>query len=170
MSEQEASFDDSRTVCHRIEVLNRIEAEEYDCPYAWGCISITTTEEDLADIPKENRVAILRLVFADLTHPWGNYILFDDEHAFDILDFVTMHWNRMGTLMVHCDAGISRSSAVAAAISRLKFGEEGEFVDPPFDPNPRVYRILREVATGRADYQDVPDYDDDRDFTDEEDD
>lgn len=71
-----------------------------------------------------------------------------------VLDFVTHYWDRIDTLLVHCDAGISRSSAVAAAISRLKFRDEGEFLDEPFDPNPLVYRILREVATGRADYED----------------
>lgn len=61
------------------------------------------------------------------------------------------------TLMVHCDAGISRSSAVAAAIARLKWNDEGEFLESPFAPNPRVYRTIREVATGRGDYQDDDD-------------
>lgn len=155
-------------MCNEIVVLNRIEAEGFDCPYPWGCISITTTANDVAEIPEENRVALLRLVFADVTVPWKGYDMFTDHHAFDILDFVTHNWEKMNTLLVHCDMGISRSSAVAAAISRLKFGNEGEFVEDPYDPNPVVYRTLREVATGRGDYEET--YDDEEPESDDYDD
>ncbi len=141
-------------MCNEIVVLNRVDAEEFDYSYTWACISIANTEEDFAYIPEENCVALLQLAFVDITQPMPGYILFHDDHAHDIFDFVTQYWDWIDTLLVHCDAGISRSSAVAAAISRLKFGAEGEFLDEPFDPNPLVYRILREVATGRADYQD----------------
>lgn len=138
----------------QIVVLNRIDAEEFDCPYPWGCISIATTEEDFPDIPEDNRVALLQLAFADLTHPYPGYTLFHEDQAYDILDFVNQYWESIHTLLVHCDMGISRSSAVAAVISRLKFGEEEEFFEEPFDPNPRVYGMLREVASGREDCQD----------------
>ncbi len=139
---------------NQILVLNRFDAEEFDCPYDWACISIANTESDFAEIPTENRRGLLQLAFIDAIHPIRGFHLFDDEDAYEILDFITHCWEKVGTLMVHCDAGISRSSAVAAAIARLKFEEESEFWEPPFDPNPRVYRILREVATGRGDYQD----------------
>lgn len=138
----------------QIVVLNRIEAEEFECERPWACISITTTESDAADIPDENRVALLRMVFADITTPLRDFILFHDSQAHDILDFVTQQWGRIETLLVHCDAGISRSSAVAAAIARLKGEDEAEFFDEPYDPNPRVYQTIREVATGRGDYND----------------
>ena len=144
-------------MANQIVVLNRVEAEEFDCPYAWGCISIANTEQDFAEIPDENRVALLQLAFADITTPLAGYQLFHDDQAHDILDFITNYWNEIETLLVHCDAGISRSSAVAAAIARLKFNDESEFLESPFEPNPRVYRILREVASGRGDYQEGED-------------
>lgn len=137
-----------------IVVLNRFDAEQFDCPAPWACISIATTEDDFAEIPDENRIALLQLAFADITHPLGGYAVFSVDQAYDILDFITQHWDSIRTLMVHCDMGISRSSAVAAVISRLKLGEEAEFFEEPFDPNPRVYAILREIASGRADYAD----------------
>lgn len=153
--------------CTRIEVLNRDDAEAFACSWPWGCISITTPEDDAADISEQHRVDLLRLSFANLILPEEGQILFDDEHAWDILDFVTLNWNRMGLLVIHCNDGVHCSSAVAAAISRLKFGHDGDFVEAPFEPNPRIYRILREVATGRGDYQDdldrelePPDYED----------
>lgn len=141
-------------MCNQIVVLNRFEAEEFDCPYTWACISIANTKRDFAEIPDENRLALLQLNFADITFPHPGFNLFNDSFAYDILDFVTLYWDEIETLLVHCDAGISRSSAVAAVISRLKFGDEGEFLESPYEPNPLVYRTLREVATGRDDYQD----------------
>ena len=141
-------------MANQIVVLNRIEAEEFDCPNAWGCISIANTEQDFAEIPDENREALLQLAFADITTPQEGYNLFHDDQAHDILDFITTYWDEIETLLVHCDAGISRSSAVAAAIARLKLNDESEFLESPFEPNPKVYRILREVASGGGDYQD----------------
>lgn len=138
---------------NQILVCNRFEAEEFEHPYSWACISIANSVDELPEIHTDHRVALLQLTFADITQPVSGFPLFCDDHAHDILDFVTQNWHAIDTLLVHCYAGISRSSAVAAAISRLKFGDEGEFLDSPYDPNPRVYRILREVATGRADYE-----------------
>lgn len=139
---------------NQIVVLGRIDAEEFRCDHPWGCISIATVPGDHPPLRRRNRVALLQLVFADITTSDARFAHFEDEHAHDILDFVTHHWDEMETLLIHCDAGISRSSAVAAVISRLKFGEESEFFEEPFEPNPLVYRTLREVASGRADYQD----------------
>ena len=145
-------------MAREIVVMNRINAEEFDCPYDWACISIANTEQEFAIIPTANRCALLQLAFADVTFPVDGYRTFHDDHAHDILDFVTRYWSHVDTLLIHCDAGISRSSAVAAAIARLKFRDESEFLDEPFEPNPLVYRTIREVATGRGDYQfDIPD-------------
>ena len=139
--------------CQEIVVLNRVEAEDFDCERRWGCISIADTQEDFIRIRKRRRVALLQLAFADIEYPMPDYIIFSDSHAHDILDFVTHHWRRMNTLLVHCNAGISRSPAVAAAIARLKFGDDSEFFEAPYYPNPRVYSTLLEVAAGRGDYQ-----------------
>lgn len=135
-----------------LTVRNRVEAEQFVWEAPWACISIANTEGVFADIQRENRIGLLQLAFADITVPTPGYILFHDSHAHDILDFAGEVWGRASVLIVHCDAGISRSSAVAAALSRLRLATDGEFFDPPYDPNPFVYRTLREVASGRGDY------------------
>ena len=140
-------------MANEIVVLGRIDAEAFEYSYPWACISIASTPDDFPNISKDNRTGLLQLAFADIVHPTEGFILFHDDQAHDILDFVTHKWDSIDTLMVHCHAGISRSAAVAAAIARLKWEDESEFVEEPYDPNPRVYRILREVATGREDYR-----------------
>lgn len=45
--------------------------------------------------------------------------------------------------IVHCDAGISRSSGVAAAILKAKTGDDSQiFNNPKYRPNMRCYRIV----------------------------
>lgn len=138
---------------HEIVVLNCLEAEDFECERPWACISIANTEEDLPRIRRRKRIGLLPMAFADISQPMPGYTLFSDSHAHDILDFVTGHWRRIHTLMVHCHAGLSRSPAVAAAIARLKRRDDGEFFEEPYIPNRLVYRILLEVASGRGDYR-----------------
>jgi predicted protein tyrosine phosphatase len=137
----------------QIVVLNCIDAEDFSCEGPWACISIAAADDEFPRIRKRRRVGLLQLCFADISQPLPGHTLFCDSHAHDILDFVTWNWRRIRTLMVHCRAGISRSSAVAAAIARLKFGDDREFFEEPFAPNRLVYRTLLEVASGRGDYQ-----------------
>ena len=139
--------------CEEIVVLNCIDAADFVCERPWACISIADDDDEFPRIRKRRRVGLLQLIFADISQSLPGYTLFCDSHAHDILDFVTWNWRRMRTLMVHCRAGISRSSAVAAAIARLKFGDDSEFFEEPFLPNRLVYRTLLEVASGRGDYQ-----------------
>ncbi len=138
----------------QIIVLSRVEAEDFECEQRWACISIATTPNEFVRIHKRNRRGLLQLAFADIEQPIPGYTLFNDDHAHDILDFVTGHWRKIETLMIHCEAGLSRSPAVAAAILRLKRRNADEFYDDPYIPNPWVYRVLLEVAGGRGDYQD----------------
>jgi predicted protein tyrosine phosphatase len=140
--------------CREIVVLSAVEAEDYVSDSRWGCISIATTEDQFIRIRKRRRRALLQIAFADVCESLPGYTLFDSDHAHDILDFVTLHWRRIDTLMIHCEAGLSRSPAVAAAIARLKLGDEAEFFEEPFMPNNYVYRTLLDVAAGRGDYQD----------------
>jgi predicted protein tyrosine phosphatase len=137
----------------RIVVLSCMEAEDFECETPWACISIATTEDSFVSIPRRRRRGILQLAFADMVEPLPGLILFDRDHAHDILDFVTHYWPRIETLMVHCEQGLSRSPAVAAAIARLKQGKNRRFFQAPYVPNGYVYRTLLETAEGRGDYQ-----------------
>jgi predicted protein tyrosine phosphatase len=50
----------------------------------------------------------------DISSPLDGYIMPDDEHVADLLKFVR-RWDRRAPLVVHCYAGISRSTASAYA-------------------------------------------------------
>ncbi len=141
-------------MCDEIIVLSRTEAEQFECDVPWGCISVANTEEDFARLHRRRRKVLLQLAFADIACPAPGYQLFRTSHAHDILDLVTHYWRRIRTLMVHCEAGLSRSPAVAAAIARLKFGDDSEFFAEPYTPNPLVYGTILETARRRGDFQD----------------
>src|SRR5271156_1273365 len=50
----------------------------------------------------------------DISSPLDGYIMPDQDHVADLLDFVR-GWDRRAPLVVHCFAGISRSTASAYA-------------------------------------------------------
>jgi predicted protein tyrosine phosphatase len=56
----------------------------------------------------------LRLRLHDISSPLEGYVLPEEEHVADLLDFVRS-WDRRAPLVVHCFAGISRSTASAFA-------------------------------------------------------
>jgi len=63
------------------------------------------------------------LKFHDMDHqPRGeahphNYILFNDDHAKQILNFLAKHENDVDAVIAHCEAGISRSAAVSKFVA-----------------------------------------------------
>lgn len=135
----------------QIVVLDRFRAETFECELPWACISIADREGEWPEIPDENRVGLLQVAFADITRPLPGFVRFGSEEAHDILDFVGQTWPRIRVLLIHCNAGISRSSAVAAAVCRIRRQPAGRFLREPYVPNGWVYSTLMEVASGRAD-------------------
>ncbi len=120
----------------------------HDVPHV--IISITTTEGDLARLPTCDQCrGVLRLVFGDVEVATGHTIVFVPEHARAIWHFVEEHRAEIERVVVHCDAGLSRSPAVAAAISRCMDGDDAEFF-ARYRPNMRVYRTLLEVWEERT--------------------
>ncbi len=123
----------------------------HDVPHV--IISITTTEGDLARLPTCDQCrGVLRLVFADVEEPRNGVVVFGLEHARAVWEFVDQHRTEIERVVVHCDAGLSRSPAVAAAISRCLDGDDAEFF-ARYRPNMRVYRTLLEVWEERAEAQ-----------------
>jgi predicted protein tyrosine phosphatase len=110
-------------------------------------ISITTTPDDAARLPDAPAcVAIHRAAFldADAIGEGAEGILFSEAHARALATFVLEHWSRVDRIVLHCDAGLSRSPAVAAAISRAMLGDDAEYFRR-YRPNMRVYRLLLEA-------------------------
>jgi predicted protein tyrosine phosphatase len=114
-------------------------------------ISITSVATDRATLRvNEHTLGVLRLAFPDYETPslaFPEAELFSEPQARSIWDFVLEHRRSAERIVVHCEAGISRSSAVAAALRRvLGGGDEAEFFSGRYVPNQRVYRMLLAVA------------------------
>lgn len=69
--------------------------------------------------------------------------LMRDEQAQEIADFVRKYEDKR--IIVHCDAGISRSAGVAAAILRSYTGDDSQIFDHPHHaPNMYIYyKVLK---------------------------
>jgi 8-oxo-dGTP diphosphatase len=86
---------------------------------------------------------VLSLRFHDVSDEASaepDWVLFDYPHARAIYDFVSEYPEDM-TVVVHCEAGLSRSAGVAAALSKFYNGNDKEFFERR-RPNSRVYSKL----------------------------
>lgn len=137
----------------RIVVCDREGATEFRSPAPWAGISITTDPGDWPVIDRINRTALLQLAFADLEAPAAGEKLFDQQDAHRLLDFVRSVWDHVEMLMVHCQAGLRRSPAVAAAVSRIYFGEDADwFRYGVYEPNMLAYETILNTARERNEY------------------
>jgi predicted protein tyrosine phosphatase len=107
-------------------------------------ISITNPDDPLAVIPFSlSCKGILRLQFHDIERKLTPYKTFNKTMAKKIVKFVTDYEPKIKLFVVHCEAGISRSAATAAAISKFFYNSDQEFFTR-YRPNMLVYRILLE--------------------------
>ena len=111
-------------------------------------VSITTSPFDEARIPSSPHcLGILRLAFFDSDLPAeedGPDGLFSREDARRIWRFVLPLRERLLCIVLHCNAGVSRSAGVAAALSNALCGDDHAFFER-YRPNQRVYRLLLDV-------------------------
>jgi predicted protein tyrosine phosphatase len=131
----------------RFEVRSARNAEFFRSDRPWAAISISSGD-DFPTLNEENRVGLLRLAIDDTTEP-GNPGAFNCSLAMEILDFVEQVWDRAEVLLIHCQIGLSRSPAIAAALSRIYYCDDGPWLDRDF-PNPLVYRLLIETNSRRS--------------------
>jgi len=146
-----------------LEHMSRQRAEGYrgDRPYA--VISITDPGEPEAKLqPDPLRVAVLRLAFHDFTEEpeefeglmaeAGDYppdepeewVLPSAVHAEAAVGFYRSVAPKIEKLVIHCEAGVSRSAAVGAALAHcLRQPDEQFFIRS--HPNHRVRRLVIEA-------------------------
>lgn len=83
-------------------------------------ISISSAQDEETIIPPNvNRISTLYLKFDDVSDIDNRFIYFDRSMAKDILDFVELYCNQISLIIVQCQAGLSRSVAVASALSKI---------------------------------------------------
>jgi predicted protein tyrosine phosphatase len=129
------------------EVRSARNAEFFWSERPWAAISITSGHEHPV-LSEANRVGLLRLVFDDITQPDAPQS-FTSALAAEILDFVANVWDRAEAFLIHCDVGLSRSPAVAAALSRIYYGDDGPWFELDF-PNRLVYDVLMQTHSRKS--------------------
>jgi len=134
-----------------LNVCNRhVATTENSIGLPHSIISISTPGDSIPKVVTNTHTyGVLHLQFHDAdASPGGMYKLFDMTMARAIVAFVRQ-WQESGVQMfrIHCDAGHSRSVAVAAALARY-FNDNDMDWGPPaqhtemFAPNRLVYRLM----------------------------
>ncbi|TPL95446.1 tyrosine phosphatase family protein [Mesorhizobium sp. B2-3-12] len=108
-------------------------------------LSVGTDVTRPASIPRENH---LHLVMHDIAVAQDGMTMPGEEHVRNLLDFAR-RWDRARPMVVHCYAGISRSTAsayiIAAALAPKR--DEAELartlraLSPSATPNPRLIAV-----------------------------
>ena len=86
---------------------------------------------------------VLTLYFDDVIKNVEGAVLFTEEQAGQIIDFINVH-QKVDTLLVHCMAGLSRSRAVGAFAVKMLGGDNSSYFTQGC-PNDYVYEMLEFV-------------------------
>lgn len=115
-------------------------------------ISIRDPDKRKVRVPKQPGLRGVRhLAFHD-AEPAGNralpenITLMTDDQARQVWEFVKKWEKQVGTIVIHCEQGMSRSPAVAAALCKRFGGDESRFFKE-YQPNLYVYRLVLEAGT-----------------------
>ena len=118
---------------------------------AYALISIRDPDKPPVRVPRQLGLkAVLSLAFHD-AEPAANMrmpesiTLMSEAQATEVWDFVRQWQGQVGALVVHCEQGMSRSPAVAAAICRGLGGDDGRFFRE-YQPNQFVFNRIRNAA------------------------
>ena len=141
-----------------IKIFSR-QAIEKACaanPFApVAIISITDVSEPLANIPANYNIrCCLRLQFEDVFEDEAGAMCQAD--ADDIAQFaydIDENHIEADEIWIHCEGGVSRSAAVAAAISKHFYGDDmWVFSNPAYYPNVWVNKLVIEALGDEWDH------------------
>lgn len=131
-----------------LQVLARRDVKHLVPEVPYVVISIADATGVHPTLPEPpNRLGLLRMNFDDISptrrETTGSKRPMSLEDAHRIREFVEAHLETAELIVVHCEAGMCRSPAVAAALWRWLENGRGPFFDT-FRPNPHVYRTMVE--------------------------
>ena len=131
-------------------IMSRESAENFIYDKKYILISIITPHLSEANLKRDsNRVDLLRLEFNYIENKlFGSSLtVFNKTIAAKILKFVSKNVDKISTIVVHCDMGISRSSGVAYAITLNIISKDRSDIIlnmSSYRPNNLVIKILNE--------------------------
>lgn len=136
------------------EVMSRKKAKDFSFQEnIEDCIIISITDVNSNDNCFANNLhikGILRLKFDDCETNEPNCITKED--AIKIIKFVNNHISNIRKIIVHCEAGVSRSAGVCAALMLIITGSDSQIFDNPrYCPNMSCYRAVMEAYYGSYD-------------------
>lgn len=115
-------------------------------------LSLLGPAADPPPMPHLAEARRLRLLFNDIVEPMDGLIHPADEHVSGLIDF-GRSWDRSAPMLVHCWAGISRSTAAAyiMACDRNGPGSEGLLAKRLREASPTAFpnRLMIELADQR---------------------
>lgn len=134
-------------------VMSMFSVCSYVCDEPHVVISVRSPHGDKVQLPDNpSRLGVLFLEFHDVTDNTENYadnfmeqygfavVPFSDGHACEIANFLSKHADAKA-IVCNCEAGISRSSAIAAAIAKATEDDDEQYFKR-YHPNTLVYRTL----------------------------
>lgn len=111
-------------------------------------VSISSTDDTIPEMLEQaqnnmvRHVEFLQFDDIDISEPIGRLIPMSEDDANQIINAFLRYKDTVSQIIVHCDAGYSRSPAVAAALC-IAFGmSDAEFFGPSYCPNMHVYRTM----------------------------
>lgn len=123
-------------------------AETYELHQPSHLVTIIN-EEAQVPVPKSILPTnYLRLSFNDITEQRDSLTIANKSHLLQLLEFA-QKWDRQQPLLIHCYAGISRSTAAAFILSKLfnperhedDLAEELRKLSPSATPNMRLIKL-----------------------------
>ncbi len=130
----------------KIVVLPRLQCEALPLAAGYAFISITNPRQAPAVLPAN--APVLRLGFHDIEAPLPGWTAMTPTHASQVFEFVEGLPASVQTVVVHCEHGASRSSAIGLTLGRwldCAVEWQGDGV-----PNPHVLQMLRRAAFAHA--------------------
>jgi predicted protein tyrosine phosphatase len=114
----------------------------HDVPHL--IISITSAAEDVARVPEgPHTLELVRVSFLDVAE--GQPGAMTEAHAASILAAFERHRGRLERVVLHCDAGVSRSPGVALALATL-VGADSTEIRRRYAPNGHVVQTILRAA------------------------
>lgn len=127
-----------------IIVLSEFQIKHVNPTTPYIVISISSPNSTKVSIPSNTYLKnVLYLSFYDLDKPVQQYQLFTQDYAQQIVKFVKEYINEIDLIICQCEAGISRSAGVAAALAKWLNGNDDIYFKK-YIPNNLVYRLLLE--------------------------